>query len=62
MASYSDITILLDRSGSMVDIKGAMESGFKEFVQGHKAIPSTRLTLVQFDSAMETDDGTTKRG
>lgn len=49
MATYSDITILLDRSASMETIKSAMESGFKEFVQGHKTIPTTRLTLVQFD-------------
>lgn len=50
MARYTDITILLDRSGSMETIKSAMESGFNEFVQGHRAIPTTRLTLVQFDN------------
>jgi len=49
MANYCDITVLVDRSGSMERIKTAMESGFEEFVQGHRAYPSTRLTLVQFD-------------
>lgn len=34
----------------MASIKPAMESAFNEFVQGHKVNPSTKLTLVQFDS------------
>lgn len=50
MANYVDITVLVDRSGSMTNIKKAMESGFDEFVNGHKALPTTRLTLIQFDS------------
>jgi hypothetical protein len=49
MKNYTDITVLLDRSGSMQTIREAMISGFDEFVKGHKAVPSTRLTLVQFD-------------
>ena len=49
MAQYTDITILLDRSGSMQTIKTAMESGMKEFIQGHQTVPSTRLSLIQFD-------------
>ena len=49
MANYTDISILLDRSGSMADIKASMESGLKEFIQGHKEVPTTRLTLIQFD-------------
>jgi uncharacterized protein YegL len=49
MAPYTDITILLDRSGSMTSIKDATEAGFKEFIQQHRAVPSTRLTLAQFD-------------
>lgn len=50
MKNYTDITILLDRSGSMDSIKPAMESGFNEFIQEHKANPSTRMTLIQFDT------------
>lgn len=50
MANYTDITVLLDRSGSMVSIKSAMESGFREFLQQHRAVPSSRLTLIQFDT------------
>lgn len=50
MANYTDITVLLDRSGSMVSIKSAMESGFKEFLLQHRAVPTSRLTLVQFDT------------
>lgn len=50
MKNYTDITVLLDRSGSMRSIKDATESGFKEFITGHKEVPSTRLTVVQFDS------------
>lgn len=46
---YTDITVLLDRSGSMAAIKTAMESGFEEFLYAHRKNPSTRLSLVQFD-------------
>lgn len=49
MAKFTDITVLLDRSGSMVSIKSAMESAFDEFAQRHRAVPSSRLTLIQFD-------------
>lgn len=49
MTPYTDITVLVDRSGSMESIKVAMEAGFAKFVQEHRAIPSTRLTLIEFD-------------
>lgn len=49
MKNYTDITILLDRSGSMQSIQTAMEGAFAEFIQAHKKNPSTRLSLVQFD-------------
>lgn len=49
MRNYTDITVLLDRSGSMQSIKAAMESGFDEFVGQHKQNPTTQLTLIQFD-------------
>lgn len=50
MRPYTDITVLLDRSGSMQKIKAGMESGFNAFLEGHRTIPSTRLTLIEFDS------------
>lgn len=49
MKQYTDITVLLDRSGSMASIKEAMETAFNKFLDEHKAVPSTRLTLIQFD-------------
>lgn len=50
MATFTDITLLIDRSGSMASIKDKMESALKEFVQQHQSVPSTRLTAVQFDT------------
>lgn len=49
MIDYTDITVLLDRSGSMISIRDAMQKGFDEFVGAHRATPSTRLSLVEFD-------------
>lgn len=49
MKDYTDITVLVDRSGSMQNIASAMESGFDEFLQKHRENPSTRITLIQFD-------------
>jgi uncharacterized protein YegL len=48
-AQYTDITILLDRSGSMESLKAAMESALDELLTAHKQVPSTRVSLVQFD-------------
>ena len=50
MKQYTDITVLLDRSGSMESIKTAMEEAFNSFVEGHKTVPTTRVTLIQFDT------------
>jgi uncharacterized protein YegL len=50
LKTYTDITVLLDRSGSMSTIKDSMERAFNTFVAEHKANPSTRMTLVKFDS------------
>lgn len=55
MRDYTDITILLDRSGSMASIRDRMESGFKEFLQEHSKNNKTRLTLVQFNSVNRYD-------
>lgn len=49
MKNYTDITVLLDRSASMSNIKAAMEEGFDGFILRHRETPSTRVTLVQFD-------------
>ena len=49
MKAYTDITVLLDRSGSMQSIKEAMEAAFNTFLTEHKAVPTTRITLIQFD-------------
>lgn len=49
MTDCCDITVLLDRSGSMLGIKHTMESGFDEFLSKHRETPTTRLSLIQFD-------------
>jgi hypothetical protein len=49
VTDYTDITVLLDRSGSMVSIKAQMEAGYASFIETHQAVPSTRVTLIQFD-------------
>ena len=51
MKDATDITIVLDRSGSMATTKSDVIGGFNRFVQDQKAVPGEcRLTLVQFDS------------
>ena len=49
MKEYTDITVFVDRSGSMTSIKSTMESAYDEFLIRHRQTPSTRLTLIQFD-------------
>lgn len=61
MKDYTDITILMDRSGSMNTIKTQMESALDEFVQQHKQNPNTRLTLIQFDGEDDQDVAFTAR-
>lgn len=47
----TQITIVLDRSGSMAAVRDATISGFNEFVEGQKKAPGeANLTLIQFDS------------
>ena len=49
--NLTQITIVLDRSGSMASVRDATISGFNEFVEGQKAAPGDALmTLIQFDS------------
>ena len=51
MKQYTDITILLDRSGSMQSIKGAMEEAFDSFIKTHRKVKSTKISLIEFNSA-----------
>lgn len=50
MKQYTDLTVLLDRSGSMSSIKNVMESSLNELFIKHRQTPSTRVSLVQFDT------------
>lgn len=49
------MTVLVDRSGSMTSIKDAMEEAFSGFLKEHRKVPSTRLTLIQFDDQNDQD-------
>jgi Mg-chelatase subunit ChlD len=49
-----DITIVLDRSGSMASVREDTIGGFNSFLEEQKAVPgSAALTLVQFDDQYE---------
>ncbi|MGB5812033.1 MAG: hypothetical protein WBG86_15970 [Polyangiales bacterium] len=50
-----EIVIVVDRSGSMMDIAGDMAGGINKFIEEQKAVddPGCRLTLAQFDSEYE---------
>ena len=51
---FTDITILLDRSGSMGTICNDTIGGFNSFVKEQQAVPGEAcLTLVQFDNEYE---------
>lgn len=50
MKNYTDITLLIDRSGSMESCKPAMEEALVAFIKTHHKLPSSRLSVVQFDS------------
>jgi len=53
---YTDITVILDRSGSMTNIKSDMEGGFNELVRSQKEVPGKALlTLIQFDDQYQVD-------
>jgi hypothetical protein len=54
MRHEADITIILDRSGSMASIATDVVGGFNHFVTEQRAQPGDcRLTLVQFDNQYE---------
>lgn len=51
---YTDLTILLDRSGSMSSVKADMEGGFNDFMESQKKLPGElRVSLYQFDTEYE---------
>ena len=53
-ADLTDITIVMDRSGSMSTCKTDMEGGLNTFIDKQKADPGrTLLKLVQFDNIYE---------
>lgn len=43
------MTILVDRSGSMRSIQREMELALRTLISEHRAVPSTRVTLIEFD-------------
>ena len=54
MKNFTDITILLDRSGSMATIKNDMEGALKTFIAEQQALDDeheykTTLTFIEFD-------------
>lgn len=50
MIKKSDITVIIDRSGSMASTAAATVEGFNRFVEEQKAVPGEGVwTLVQFD-------------
>ena len=49
--NLTQITIVLDRSGSMASVRDATIAGFNEFIEGQKAVPDdANLCLIQFDT------------
>ncbi len=53
--NFTDVTIILDRSGSMSGIQDATIKGFNDFVNEQRSVPGDGCwTLVQFDDRYET--------
>lgn len=51
-SGLTEIVVLLDRTGSMANVKGEVINSFNVFVEEQSKLPGeARLTLVQFDSA-----------
>ena len=54
MKNETDITVVLDRSGSMASVRDDTIGGFNSFLQEQKAVSgSARVSLVQFDDQYE---------
>ncbi len=57
----TDITIILDRSGSMETVRADTIGGFNAFLAEQKAVPgAATLSLVQFDNEYETVHSVTR--
>lgn len=55
MKDYTDVVIVLDRSGSMSSVKDDTEGGFNNFIQKQKQLEGKCVvSLYQFDSEFET--------
>ena len=53
-ANYTHVSMLLDRSGSMDEIKSYIIEGFNDFIKNQKKEPGElSVTLVQFDTEYE---------
>jgi uncharacterized protein YegL len=53
--NLTDITLVIDRSGSMQSMKKDAEGGIANFIEEQRKAPGeARLTLVQFDDVVET--------
>ena len=53
-ANYTHVSMLLDRSGSMEEIKSYIIEGFNDFIKNQKKEPGElSVTLVQFDTEYE---------
>jgi len=49
--NLSQISVVLDRSGSMESVRQATIDGFNEFIEGQKNVPGdANVTLIQFDT------------
>jgi len=52
--NYTDITFILDRSGSMSGKEAAVKSGFKEFIDKQRELPGkATISVFQFDDIYE---------
>jgi uncharacterized protein YegL len=53
--NHTDITVVLDRSGSMTNVVNDTIGGFNKFIEEQKKAPGTaNITLHQFDNEFET--------
>ncbi len=50
---FTDIIIVLDRSGSMHTIKNDIEGGFDQFIKDQSEVGTAQVTLAQFDDVYE---------
>lgn len=54
-APWTDLTLILDRSGSIADIRESLLAGINQFLAGQaKEAGHTRISLIRFDDQFET--------